>query len=65
MKTNSMPEYPLIFVHGMYGWGENEGINKYIHYWGATSGSIAEYLRNKGCECYEASVGPASSAWDR
>ena len=26
---------------------------------------IAEYLRKKGCECYEASVGPASSAWDR
>ena len=65
MTKKTTPVYPLVFVHGMYGWGENEGINKYIHYWGATSGSIAEYLREKGCECYEASVGPASSAWDR
>lgn len=65
MKLKFNMKYPLVFVHGMYGWGENEGINKYIHYWGATSGSIAEHLRNNGCECYEASVGPASSAWDR
>ncbi len=65
MTNKTTPNYPLVFVHGMYGWGENEGINKYIPYWGATSGSIAEYLRGKGCECYEASVGPASSAWDR
>ena len=65
MNDKKMPKYTLVFVHGMYGWGENEGINKYIRYWGATSGSIAEYLRNKGCKCYEASVGPASSAWDR
>lgn len=65
MNSEIQMKYPLVFVHGMYGWGENEGINKYIPYWGATSGSIAEYLRGKGCTCYEASVGPASSAWDR
>lgn len=65
MNMKTTPKYPLVFVHGMYGWGENEGINKYVHYWGATSGSIAEHLRGKGCKCIEASVGPSSSAWDR
>lgn len=59
------PEYPLIFVHGMFGWGENEGINKKAPYWGATTGSLAQKLTQHGCECYCASVGPLSSAWDQ
>ncbi len=57
--------YPLIFVHGMFGWGQNEGIDKLIPYWGATTGSLIDYLREKGNECYAASVGPMSSAWDQ
>ncbi len=58
-------EYPLIFVHGMFGWGENEGINSRFPYWGTTSGSLKTYLTNNEIECYEASVGPMSSAWDQ
>ena len=65
MAVNKKLNYKSIFVHGMYGWGENEGINKYIPYWGATTGSVTEYLTSIGCESYAASVGPASSAWDR
>lgn len=58
-------DYPFIFVHGMFGWGENEGINKYMPYWGATTGSLTEYLNRLGFESYAASVGPISSAWDQ
>ncbi len=58
-------KYPIIFVHGMFGWGENEGINKKIPYWGATTGSLTDFLNDKGYECYAASVGPISSAWDQ
>lgn len=58
-------EYPLVFVHGMFGWGQNEGINTKIPYWGATTGSITDYLSDGGIECYAASVGPMSSAWDQ
>lgn len=58
-------KYPVVFVHGMFGWGENEGINKFIPYWGATTGSLIEYLLRKSIECYSASVGPMSSAWDQ
>ena len=65
MADNKKLRYTSIFGHGMYGWGENEGINKYIPYWGATTGSVTEYLTSIGCESYAASVGPASSAWDR
>lgn len=64
MKNNRC-EYPIVFVHGMLGWGENEGINQKIPYWGATTGSITEYLGQFGHECHAASVGPLSSAWDQ
>lgn len=58
-------KYPLIFVHGMFGWGQNEGVNKFLPYWGATTGSLTDYLASIGIESYAASVGPLSSAWDQ
>ena len=62
---NKKLNYPVIFVHGMFGWGENEGINKKMPYWGATTGSLTDFLNLKGYECHAASVGPISSAWDQ
>lgn len=58
-----MGENVYVFVHGMFGWGENEGVDKSLPYWGATSGSIVNFLRDKGYEAYAASVGPMSGAW--
>ena len=57
--------YPIVLIHGMFGWGDDVAFNKLIPYWGATSGSIPKYLRTKGIDCYAVSVGPASSAWDQ
>ncbi len=57
--------YPYILVHGMGGWGRDEGINETLPYWGATTGNLAEFLREEGYTVYEASVGPLSSTWDR
>ena len=65
MKSASPLRYPCVFVHGMFGWGDNEGLNKRLPYWGCTSGSITEFFRSLGIEAHAASVGPASSAWDR
>lgn len=65
MPKSESCKYPLIFVHGMFGWGQNEGINKYLPYWGATTGSLTDYLAGMGIESYSASVGPMSSAWDQ
>lgn len=56
---------PFIFVHGLNGWGGAEGINGIVPYWGATTGDLMSYLQSEGYECYSASVGPMSSAWDR
>jgi triacylglycerol lipase len=58
-------DYPYILVHGIGGWGRDEGINNTLPYWGATTGNLAEFLRGEGYTVYEASVGPLSSAWDR
>lgn len=64
MEDNAC-KYPIILVHGMFGWGEEEGINDYLPYWGANSCNIVEHYREKNYKIYAASVGPASSAWDR
>ena len=58
-------EYPFVFVHGFNGWGGAEGLNGLIPYWGATTGDLMAYLQSEGYDCYSASVGPISSAWDR
>lgn len=58
-------QYPVVFVHGMFGWGANEGINSFVPYWGATTGNMIDYLREEGYDCYSASVGPLSSVWDQ
>ena len=58
-------KYPIVFVHGLFGWGGDEGIDRKLPYWGATTGSLTKFLNEEGFECYSASVGPISSAWDR
>ena len=57
-------KYPIIFVHGMFGWGDSIGIDKVAPYWGASTGSLMEFLSGCNFESYAASVGPVSSAWD-
>ncbi len=56
---------PFVFVHGFNGWGGAEGMNSILPYWGATCGDLMQFLSSEGYECYSASVGPVSSAWDR
>ena len=57
-------KYPLIFVHGMFGWGDAIGVDKVAPYWGGSTGNLREYLTKCNFECYCASVGPVGSAWD-
>ena len=58
-------KHPIVLVHGVAGFGEYDKINGVISYWGYTSGRIDKFIEKYGNECYEASVGPFSSAWDR
>lgn len=65
-KSSSVDKtYPYIFVHGFLGWGEDEGIDQDLQYWGATSCNLIKNISEEGYECYDASVGPLSSNWDR
>lgn len=64
-ETNVDKTYPYIFVHGLMGWGRDEGINEDMPYWGATSCNLVKNVNEEGYECYAASVGPLSSNWDR
>ncbi len=54
--------YPIIMVHGLFGWGNDELFG--INYWGGL-GSIKEDLTAKGYEVYTPTVGSVSSNWDR
>ena len=58
-------KYPIILVHGLFGWGDDEGLNDRLPYWGANTCNIKEHYTEQGYEIYAASVGPVSSAWDR
>jgi triacylglycerol lipase len=64
-KSKYKVEHPIVLVHGLFGYGEYDDLNALVPYWGYTTGSIDKYIESYGNECYEASVGPISSAWDR
>ncbi len=58
-------QYPYVLVHGLAGYGDGDGINDTVQYWGATSGDLKTYLTEQGYTVHTPSVGPFSSAWDR
>lgn len=64
-NKNEIKNYPFVFVHGFLGWGRDEGINEDLSYWGATACNLMKNLKEEGYDCYDASVGPFSSNWDR
>lgn len=55
--AGSAEQYPFVFVHGMMGWGEAQGIDSFMPYWGTTSGDVLAYLERRGYETCSASVG--------
>lgn len=57
--------YPFVLVHGMYGFGQGELINKFLPYWGMGCGDLVPYLKSEGFEVYNPAVSPINSAWDR
>lgn len=56
-------DYPVILVHGLSGWGPDEGL--ILRYWGSTNEDYIAELNNAGIEAYAVGVGPFSSNWDR
>lgn len=60
-----MGKLKYIFVHGLSGWGSYDSAYRTMPYWGMRSGDLIRFLREKGFDCYAASVSPSGSAWDR
>lgn len=54
--------YPVVMVHGLFGWGNNEVAG--INYWGGAE-SLSQKLNDNGYTVYTPSIGPISSNWDR
>ncbi|NLL63256.1 MAG: hypothetical protein GX241_03295 [Ruminococcaceae bacterium] len=60
-----MNDYPILLIHGMLGFGEEEKIYDVIPYYGMLTGSLVKRLRAKGYRAYAPKVGSVASAWDR
>lgn len=57
--------YPYVFVHGYFGWGDyNEASEKYA-YWGMSTTNQTETFNKSGYTAAAADVDPVGSAWDR
>ena len=56
--TQTRSDDPVVFVHGLFGWGQRDKIFSIMPYWGMTTGSLPDYLATQGYETYAASVGP-------
>ncbi len=62
VTTSPTNNYPIVLVHGLFGWGNTE--IAHLNYWGGTD-SIRELLQSKGYTVYTPTIGPVSSNWDR
>ena len=60
-----MSRLTYVFVHGLSGWGSYDKTYQRLPYWGMRGGDLMVFLREKGFDCYAASVAPTGSAWDR
>ena len=54
--------YPIVLVHGLFGWGNDEIARS--NYWGGQN-SLRQLLEEKGYTVYTPSIGPVASNWDR
>ena len=64
-ESNPKKKLQYIFVHGLSGWGSYDAAYKRMPYWGMRGGDLMVFLREKGFDCFAASVAPTGSAWDR
>ncbi|KAJ3118479.1 hypothetical protein HDU96_001298 [Phlyctochytrium bullatum] len=56
--------YPLIMVHGLFGWGEKPLLGL-LRYWGGLTSDIVGDLRSQGYTVHQPAMGPTSSNWER
>ena len=62
---NDRTNYPYVFVHGFFGWGENTKAYDTLPYWGFFTGDMMDGFNEAGYTCVAPSVDPFGSIWDR
>lgn len=58
----SNSNYPIVMVHGLFGWGNDELFGE--NYWGGFE-SLRNVLQSKGYTVFTPTIGSVSSNWDR
>lgn len=59
-------KYPTVLVHGFFGFGDGDLMDKAMHYWGfRPDRNLGTFLPKQGYEVYYPRLGPFNSAWDR
>ncbi|KAJ3115040.1 hypothetical protein HDU96_001267 [Phlyctochytrium bullatum] len=56
--------YPIVMVHGLFGWGEKPLLGL-LRYWGGLTSDIVGDLRGRGYTVFQPAMGPTSSNWER
>lgn len=57
--------YPYVFVHGYFGYGDANEANDDFAYWGMRTGNQVKSFNESGFTASAADVDPIGSAWDR
>lgn len=63
VETEKVNKYPIVLVHGFFGYGRNDKKNDY--YWGREYGDIEQIFKKAGFNVMTAVVSPFSSNWHR
>lgn len=59
-------KYPVVLLHGMFGWGQQQVTNRVIRYFGLWNKDVRKWFETElGVPCAAPSMGPFTSAWNR
>ena len=59
-------KYPVVLLHGMFGWGQQQATSKVFPYFGLLNTNVCKWFEKElGVPCVAPSLGPFTSAWNR
>lgn len=62
---NKHSHHPVVLLHGMFGWGQQQALERLVPYFGFYNVNIRKLFLREGVKAVSPSMGPFSSAWDR
>ena len=58
-------QYPVVLLHGMFGFGQQQVTNSFLPYFGLWKWNVKKHFNKMGIHTVAPSMGPFTSAWDR